>query len=100
MYNSLQNKMVTIRIQLQFSVVGFVMSIFQLYRHIKAKSFLQSFSRRWNMRFSDEIAAYEDKCELVRVLVVAPPNGVVLLVGLVPEVGNGFVFNCCWSKTS
>ena len=42
-------------------------------------------------RTSDEVAAHEDHGQLVAVFVVAPPDGVVLLVELVPEVRNGLV---------
>ena len=35
---------------------------------------------------SDQVAAHEDHGELIAVLVITPPDGVVLFVELVPEV--------------
>lgn len=42
-------------------------------------------------RTSDQVARHEDHGELIVVLVIAPPDGVILLVKLVEEVGDGFL---------
>lgn len=38
---------------------------------------------------SDEVAAHEHLRELLRVLVLSVPDGIVLRVELLPEVGDG-----------
>lgn len=38
----------------------------------------------------DKVAALEGKCKLLRVFVLAIPNGVSLAVKVLPEVGKGY----------
>ena len=42
--------------------------------------------------FTHQVARHEDHGELIVVLVVATPNGIVLLIKFLPEIRNGLVF--------